>query len=67
MGFGENGHDIAIYRFGIIDMLQNYDTRKALERFYKTKIRRFDSNGVSAMDPDRYARRFLRNISLKVM
>jgi 1-phosphatidylinositol-4-phosphate 5-kinase len=51
-----------IYYFGIIDILQEYNTTKRMERFYKTKILRYDVNGVSVQPPNYFRERFVENI-----
>ena len=44
---------------GIIDILQTYNLKKKLERFYKTKrIFKVYKSEVSALDPKNYKRRF---------
>jgi len=51
-----------IYYMGIIDMLQEWDFWKQLERFIKTKLLRKDPKGISAIDPYQYQRRFMDRI-----
>jgi 1-phosphatidylinositol-4-phosphate 5-kinase len=46
------------YYIGIIDILQQWNTQKKLERFWKVHVQRCDPNGLSAIDPVRYQRRF---------
>lgn len=47
------------YYIGIIDVLQEWNFKKRLERFVKTNILRYDADGISAMPPDDYRSRFL--------
>ncbi|MCO5561059.1 hypothetical protein L7F22_014680 [Adiantum nelumboides] len=49
------GHDVVLY-FGIIDILQQYDTNKKLEHAYKSL--QYDPLSISAVDPNLYSRRF---------
>ena len=49
----------SVYYIGLIDVLQRYTFAKRVENFYKTRIRCSDRDGLSAIDVDRYARRFL--------
>ncbi|KAI5060162.1 hypothetical protein GOP47_0024582 [Adiantum capillus-veneris] len=51
----EDGHDVFLY-FGIIDILQQYDMNKKLERAYKSV--QYDPLSISAVDPNLYSRRF---------
>jgi hypothetical protein len=44
---------------GIIDFLQVWNLTKRSERTWKVVIRRCDADGVSAMEPRAYARRFM--------
>ncbi|UIZ21960.1 hypothetical protein KXD40_008816 [Peronospora effusa] len=46
------------YYVGIIDILQTWTLQKKLERFWKVKINQKDGEGLSAIDPVRYQRRF---------
>lgn len=48
------------YYFGIIDILQEWNWKKKLERFYKMYIRGKDGDGLSCMEPIGYADRFLQ-------
>lgn len=43
---------------GIIDILQAWDFSKKLERFFKVYIRRKDREGISCVEPFKYASRF---------
>lgn len=47
------------YTIAIIDIFQVYDTRKVLERWFKTCFRRADRNKLSAVSPAEYYRRIL--------
>jgi hypothetical protein len=46
------------YYLGIIDILQQWDYRKRIERFLKIYGQCVDGEGLSAIDPERYAMRF---------
>ncbi|KAG1685880.1 hypothetical protein DVH05_007646 [Phytophthora capsici] len=46
------------YYVGIIDILQTWTLQKKLERFFKVDIQQKDGEGLSAIDPVRYQRRF---------
>jgi len=52
--------DHHLYYFGIIDALQRWTWGKMLEKFLKVHFCCRDSEGVSSVDPDSYATRFLR-------
>lgn len=45
-----------VYYLGIIDILQVYNARKRAEHLFKSF--RYDSNAISAIAPDAYAKRF---------
>jgi len=47
-----------IYCVGIIDVLQQYDQRKKMERFAKVYLLQKDGAGLSSMPPRPYAERF---------
>mmetsp|Transcript_87107 Transcript_87107/g.106835 ORF Transcript_87107/g.106835 Transcript_87107/m.106835 type:complete len:199 (+) Transcript_87107:3-599(+) len=47
------------YSFGIIDILQEYNFQKKLERFFKVHIRCKDGYGISCIEPNIYRKRFL--------
>ncbi len=55
-----------IYYFGIIDILQQYNERKILENLVKRMIVRGGEMGISAIAPQKYAKRFLRFIEANV-
>ncbi|TDH69989.1 hypothetical protein CCR75_000862 [Bremia lactucae] len=46
------------YYVGVIDILQTWTLQKRMERFWKVTVQQKDGNGLSAMDPIRYQRRF---------
>jgi len=52
--FSEGGPGI----MGIIDILQEYNLAKKMERFFKTVVLRQDRYGVSVMPPFEYSSRF---------
>ncbi|ETO21262.1 G-protein-coupled receptor family protein, partial [Reticulomyxa filosa] len=51
-----------IYFVGIIDMLQKWNTEKKVESLFKAYCRCKDKNGISAVDPKFYRKRFLRKM-----
>jgi hypothetical protein len=48
----------AMYYMGIVDFLQNWNTKKKTERFVKIHIARQDKHGISVMEPLPYRDRF---------
>lgn len=50
------------YYFSIIDILQEWNLKKKLERFVKIFFKRLDPQGISAMEPRAYQDRFMRNV-----
>jgi len=50
------------YYFRIIDILQEWNWKKKLERFTKIWFKRYDPDGISAMEPRQYQLRFMRNV-----
>ena len=46
----------SVYYMGIIDILCQWDSKKRLERFFKSI--RYDGDGISAIPPEPYAERF---------
>eukprot|EP01033_Poteriospumella_lacustris_P005505 gene5506-3924_t len=46
------------YYVGVIDILQQWDWNKRIERFLKTYVKFADPDGLSAIEPHRYASRF---------
>ena len=55
-----------MYFYGIIDMLQLYNVKKMLEHHAKTKLKCVDADGLSAVNPDFYAQRFLDVIKRRI-
>jgi hypothetical protein len=53
----------SLYVFGIIDMLQLYNTQKKMERFVKVRVLCKDRDGISVQTPPTYAKRFLFRVS----
>jgi len=51
------------YYFGIIDILQEWNFAKKLERFYKVYIRFNAAGGISAVPPDNYQKRFMSRVA----
>jgi hypothetical protein len=52
------------YYIGIIDVLQEWNYTKKMERFLKTYIKRYDPDGISAIEPKAYSERFWRGVVL---
>ncbi|KAL4170790.1 hypothetical protein KRP22_008894 [Phytophthora ramorum] len=50
------------YYFGLVDILQEWTVSKQIERSYKVRVLRKSRNGVSAIPPRPYARRFQRKM-----
>ncbi|RHY29958.1 hypothetical protein DYB32_004742 [Aphanomyces invadans] len=48
----------AYYHLGVIDILQTWTLQKRMERFVKVHLRRVDGDGLSAIAPDKYKKRF---------
>jgi len=51
-----------IYYLGIIDVLQEWDTSKKLERLAKVYLRCKSGDGISCVEPVYYRKRFLRKM-----
>ena len=47
-----------MYYFGIIDILQEFNFYKRMERFVKVYLKFEDPDGLSAIEPNSYASRF---------
>jgi hypothetical protein len=47
------------FYFGVIDILQEWNWDKWLERFFKTIFLRKDGDGLSAIEPHQYRQRFM--------
>ena len=60
-------HGNKIYHIAIIDYLQEWNTDKKLERFTKTMILGKNSEQLSAIEPNAYARRFEHFVSNHVI
>lgn len=52
------------YYIGIIDILQEWNWNKKLERFLKIYFKRCDGDGISAIEPVTYSERFWRGAVL---
>ncbi len=52
------------YYVGLIDILQEWTWQKRLERFAKMYLWRLDGDGLSALPPESYAKRFWRRCVL---
>lgn len=50
------------YMIALIDFMQQFNTNKRLESWFKRVIRRVEKSDLSAVEPHLYARRFLRYI-----
>ncbi|OQS01308.1 phosphatidylinositol-4-phosphate-5-kinase (PIPK-D1/GPCR-PIPK) [Achlya hypogyna] len=48
----------AYYHLGVIDILQTWTFQKRMERFFKIHFRRVDGDGLSAIEPALYKKRF---------
>ncbi|RHZ34631.1 hypothetical protein DYB26_012230 [Aphanomyces astaci] len=46
------------YYIGIIDVLQQWTLTKQVERLYKVHVLQKDGRGISAINPNQYAKRF---------
>ncbi|CAI5713744.1 unnamed protein product [Peronospora destructor] len=60
-----NAHQVSgpsKYYFGLVDILQEWTVTKQIERAYKVRVLRKSQNGVSAIPPEPYARRFQRKM-----
>ena len=51
-----------IYYVGIIDILQEYNLDKKLERFAKVTFQCKSANGISCIPPIPYAERFVKKM-----
>ena len=47
------------YKLGLIDLLTKYSTGKLMENELKSKLARVDQMEISAIDQDRYQKRFI--------
>ena len=52
-------HGTRIYHISIIDFFQKWDIFKKGERFTKTMFLHKDPDNLSAIEPEKYAKRFL--------
>lgn len=52
------------YYIGIIDVLQEWNWNKKIERFLKMYVKRYDGDGISAIEPASYSERFWRGAVL---
>ena len=52
------------YYIGIIDILQQWNWTKRIERFFKVYIKRLDGDGLSAIHPKPYVQRFWKRVVL---
>jgi len=59
------------YRLGIIDLLQTWNAKKRLERYakilFKGRCAGDKRNGMSAVEPWRYARRFVEHVGVHLL
>ena len=55
-----------IYHICLIDYLQSFNLTKRGEIFYKTVFKQAKRSSLSAIDPDRYASRFVNFMKTKV-
>jgi hypothetical protein len=61
-GIGESPNSTAFYYFGIIDILQLYNLQKKVEHHFKSKVLCMDAHGISAVNSQEFAARFLERI-----
>jgi hypothetical protein len=54
------------YYMGIIDVLQEWNWEKKLERFFKIYFKWMDPDGLSAISPQRYVERFMKRCVVEV-
>lgn len=54
------------YHMGIIDILQEWNWEKKLERYFKIYFKFRDPEGLSAIQPDKYQARFMRRAVVEV-
>jgi len=52
-----------VYFIGLIDILQKYDSNKRIEHFVKITLLCQDKNGISVVEPNDYAERFLNFVT----
>lgn len=52
------------YYIGIIDVLQEWNFKKKMERFLKMYFKQYDGDGLSAIEPVAYSERFWRGAVL---
>lgn len=52
---------------GVIDVLQLWNTEKVMERFAKTRLACKDAAGISAVGPEAFRDRFIRNVVERVV
>ena len=50
------------YYFGLVDVLQEWDTKKKLESWFKINVLQLDAEGISAIAPQPYAARLVRRL-----
>jgi hypothetical protein len=51
-----------IYYVGIIDILQEWNLSKKVERFFKTYFMNLEAAGISAIEPSNYQTRFMEKM-----
>lgn len=56
-----------VFYIGIIDLLQTWTWGKRLERFAKVFLRRQSGDGISAVEPERYFRRFQQRVIKEII
>jgi hypothetical protein len=59
----ESNEEEEVYYLGIIDLLQEWNDRKIVENIFKTTIMNQDKNGLSAVNPKAYSKRFIDFVS----
>lgn len=55
-----------VFSFGIIDILQEWTWKKWLERMLKITFLRKDGNGLSAIEPQAYRKRFMQRAVIDI-
>ena len=55
----------SVYLLGLVDFLQEWNSTKGTEAFVKSVVLGKDPIGISAVNPDAYARRFIATLSAR--
>jgi len=54
------------YYVGMIDVLQRWNLKKKSEHFFKTLVLCWDKEGISAVNPQKYCKRFVNRVMRKL-